>query len=151
MVAAKTLLPVIGVPIPTEHLRGFDSLLSIVQMPRGIPVATVAIGGAENAAILAAQILGVQSASVRQRLERFRAAQTQRFSIPRDDARLSLPSDVTRDQDEPQAVNVTVIDPGATLGVLGGGQLGAMFATAARRMGYAVNVGILILKRLPTG
>ena len=58
MLAAKTLLPVIGVPIPTEHLRGMDSLLSIVQMPRGIPVATIAIGGAENAAILAAQILG---------------------------------------------------------------------------------------------
>jgi 5-(carboxyamino)imidazole ribonucleotide mutase len=50
MLAAKTHLPVIGVPIPTEHLRGLDSLLSIVQMPKGIPVATVAIGGAENAA-----------------------------------------------------------------------------------------------------
>ena len=91
MVAAKTLLPVIGVPIPTEHLRGLDSLLSIVQMPRGIPVATVAIGGAENAAILAAQILGLQSASVRQRLERFRAAQTQKVLDSQDDARLSPP------------------------------------------------------------
>ena len=49
MLAAKTLLPVIGVPIPTEHLGGLDSLLSIVQMPRGIPVATVAIGNAQNA------------------------------------------------------------------------------------------------------
>src|SRR5581483_3567897 len=57
MLAAKTHLPVIGVPIPTEHLRGLDSLFSIVQMPRGIPVATVAIGGAENAGLLAAQIL----------------------------------------------------------------------------------------------
>ena len=57
MVAAKTHLPVIGVPIPTEDLRGLDSLLSIVQMPRGIPVATVAIGGGENAGLLAAQIL----------------------------------------------------------------------------------------------
>ena len=55
MLAAKTLLPVIGVPIPTQHLGGLDSLLSIVQMPRGIPVATVAIGNAENAALLAAE------------------------------------------------------------------------------------------------
>ena len=54
MLAAKTTLPVIGVPVPTQHLGGLDSLLSIVQMPRGIPVATVAIGNAENAALLAA-------------------------------------------------------------------------------------------------
>ena len=83
MLAAKTSLPVIGVPIPTENLRGLDSLLSIVQMPRGIPVATVAIGGAENAALLAAQILGLRSAKIRQRVEQFRASQTQsvlRFS-----------------------------------------------------------------------
>lgn len=52
LIAAKTHLPVIGVPIPTESLRGLDSLLSIVQMPKGIPVATVAIGGAENASCL---------------------------------------------------------------------------------------------------
>jgi len=54
MLAAKTVLPVIGVPIPTQHLGGMDSLLSIVQMPRGIPVATVAIGNATNAGLLAA-------------------------------------------------------------------------------------------------
>ena len=54
MLAAKTILPVIGVPIPTQHLGGMDSLLSIVQMPRGIPVATVAIGNAMNAGLLAA-------------------------------------------------------------------------------------------------
>ena len=59
MLAAKTSLPVIGVPIPTQHLGGLDSLLSIVQMPRGIPVATVAIGNAENAALLAAAILAL--------------------------------------------------------------------------------------------
>ena len=59
MLAAKTTLPVIGVPIPTQHLGGLDSLLSIVQMPRGVPVATVAIGNAENAALLAAQILAL--------------------------------------------------------------------------------------------
>ena len=56
MLASKTILPVIGVPVPLEHLKGMDSLMSIVQMPRGIPVATVAIGGAENAALLAAEI-----------------------------------------------------------------------------------------------
>ena len=55
MLAAKTPLPVIGVPIPTKHLGGLDSLLSIVQMPRGIPVATVAIGNADNAALLLAK------------------------------------------------------------------------------------------------
>lgn len=61
MVAAKTLLPVIGVPVPTTHLQGMDSLLSIVQMPAGVPVATVAIGaaGAKNAALLAAQIIAL--------------------------------------------------------------------------------------------
>src|SRR5512147_432515 len=91
MLAAKTSLPVIGVPIPTENLRGLDSLLSIVQMPRGIPVATVAIGGAENAAILAAQILGLRSAKIRQRVQRFRAAQTQSVLDSQDDARLSPP------------------------------------------------------------
>ena len=59
MLAAKTILPVIGVPIPTQHLGGMDSLLSIVQMPRGIPVATVAIGNATNAGLLAAAILAL--------------------------------------------------------------------------------------------
>lgn len=91
MLAAKTSLPVIGVPIPTENLRGLDSLLSIVQMPRGIPVATVAIGGAENAALLAAQILGLRSAKIRQRVEQFRASQTQSVLDSQDDARLSPP------------------------------------------------------------
>ena len=91
MLAAKTPLPVIGVPIPTENLRGLDSLLSIVQMPRGIPVATVAIGGAENAAILAAQILGLRSAAIRQRVEQFRANQTQSVLDSQDDARLCPP------------------------------------------------------------
>lgn len=76
MLAAKTHLPVIGVPIPTENLRGLDSLLSIVQMPRGIPVATVAIGGAENAGLLAAQILAGRYPAVRERLKRFRSDQT---------------------------------------------------------------------------
>jgi len=77
MLAAKTLLPVIGVPIPTQHLGGMDSLLSIVQMPRGIPVATVAIGNAENAALLAAEILAVSDDALRERLRAYREAQTQ--------------------------------------------------------------------------
>ncbi|MEO5656586.1 MAG: 5-(carboxyamino)imidazole ribonucleotide mutase [Nitrospiria bacterium] len=76
MIAAKTHLPVIGVPIPTEPLRGLDSLLSIVQMPRGVPVATVAIGGAENAALLAARILALKYPLIRERVLAFRADQT---------------------------------------------------------------------------
>ena len=76
MLAAKTTLPVIGVPMPTKALDGLDSLLSIVQMPRGIPVATVAIGNAENAALLAVEILALSDAALAARLERFRADQT---------------------------------------------------------------------------
>lgn len=72
VLAAMTVLPVIGIPIKTSTLDGVDSLYSIVQMPRGIPVATVAINGAKNAAILAAQILGVGDASVRERLRTFK-------------------------------------------------------------------------------
>lgn len=73
MLAAKTQLPVIGVPMPTKALDGLDSLLSIVQMPRGIPVATVAIGNAENAALLAVQILALGDAALAARLETYRA------------------------------------------------------------------------------
>jgi phosphoribosylaminoimidazole carboxylase PurE protein len=76
MLASKTLLPVIGVPIPTENLGGLDSLLSIVQMPRGIPVATVAIGAAENAALLAAEILSLGDPALRSRLQAYRDDQT---------------------------------------------------------------------------
>ena len=76
VIAAKTTLPVIGVPIPTPHLGGLDSLLSIVQMPRGIPVATVAIGNAENAALLAVQILALSDPTLAERLASHREAQT---------------------------------------------------------------------------
>ncbi|TLS34965.1 5-(carboxyamino)imidazole ribonucleotide mutase [Pseudalkalibacillus caeni] len=71
MVAAKTILPVIGVPVQSRTLNGLDSLLSIVQMPGGVPVATVAIGraGATNAGLLAAQILGTERSDVAERLE----------------------------------------------------------------------------------
>jgi 5-(carboxyamino)imidazole ribonucleotide mutase len=74
MIAAHTTLPVIGVPVPSEHLRGLDSLLSIVQMPAGVPVATVAIGGARNAALLALQILAVTDAELTARLDAHRSA-----------------------------------------------------------------------------
>ena len=76
MLAAKTLLPVIGVPMPTKALDGLDSLLSIVQMPRGIPVATVAIGNAENAALLAVQILALGDTALAGRLAAYRADMT---------------------------------------------------------------------------
>lgn len=75
MLAAYTSLPVIGVPVPSKHLQGLDSLLSIVQMPPGVPVATVAIGGAKNAGILAAQILALSDSAVAAKLEKFRRAQ----------------------------------------------------------------------------
>ena len=73
MTASHTPLPVIGVPIPTRHLGGLDSLLSMVQMPRGTPVATVAIGGAANAAYLAARILGVKYPEIREKVRRHMA------------------------------------------------------------------------------
>jgi 5-(carboxyamino)imidazole ribonucleotide mutase len=71
MLAAVTPLPVIGVPVPLAHLDGLDSLLSIVQMPAGIPVATVAVGGARNAGLLAVRILGTADAALRDRMTRF--------------------------------------------------------------------------------
>ena len=79
MTAAKTLLPVVGVPILSSALSGLDSLLSIVQMPRGVPVATVAIGkaGAVNAGLLAAQILGAHDPAIRARLADYRARMAQ--------------------------------------------------------------------------
>jgi len=78
MAAAKTPLPVIGVPVQSKALNGLDSLLSIVQMPAGVPVATVAIGkaGAKNAALLAAAILAPHHPAIGEALDRFRARQT---------------------------------------------------------------------------
>jgi 5-(carboxyamino)imidazole ribonucleotide mutase len=71
MVAAMTPLPVIGVPVPLRHLDGMDSLLSIVQMPAGVPVATVSIGGARNAGLLAVRILGAADPAIRKRMSDF--------------------------------------------------------------------------------
>ncbi|MCZ7529798.1 MAG: 5-(carboxyamino)imidazole ribonucleotide mutase [Acidimicrobiia bacterium] len=73
MTASMTTLPVIGVPVPLKQLDGLDSLLSIVQMPAGIPVATVAVGNARNAGLLAVEILATTDGAMRERLERFRA------------------------------------------------------------------------------
>jgi 5-(carboxyamino)imidazole ribonucleotide mutase len=74
MTASMTTLPVIGVPVPLEQLSGLDSLLSIVQMPAGVPVATVAIGNARNAGLLAARILATADPALRAELERFAGA-----------------------------------------------------------------------------
>jgi 5-(carboxyamino)imidazole ribonucleotide mutase len=78
MVASMTILPVLGVPVQSKALNGLDSLLSIVQMPGGVPVATLAIGeaGAKNAGLLAAQILAISDAALARRLADFRAEQT---------------------------------------------------------------------------
>ncbi|BCY05746.1 5-(carboxyamino)imidazole ribonucleotide mutase [Actinoplanes sp. L3-i22] len=74
MVAALTPLPVIGVPVPLKHLDGMDSLLSIVQMPAGVPVATVSIGGARNAGLLAVRILGAADPALRQKMSDFQSS-----------------------------------------------------------------------------
>src|SRR5215217_2294207 len=80
MLAAKTRLPVLGVPVTSSHLQGLDSLLSIVQMPAGIPVATFAIGpaGAHNAGLYAVALLALNDAALARKLDAFRAAQTER-------------------------------------------------------------------------
>ncbi len=73
MLASVTPLPVIGVPVPLKHLDGMDSLLSMVQMPAGVPVATVAVGGARNAGLLAVRILAVADVALRERMAQFQA------------------------------------------------------------------------------
>ncbi len=81
VIAAKTTLPVLGVPMPSKHLMGMDSLLAIVQMPKGIPVATFAIGeaGAANAALMAIAILAGTDAELNKKLAAFRTTQTERM------------------------------------------------------------------------
>ena len=87
MVASQTVLPVIGVPVQSKALDGMDSLLSIVQMPGGVPTATVAIGkaGAKNAGILAAQIIGTSDEAVSKQLEDYRARMRDKVSEMRDE------------------------------------------------------------------
>ena len=84
MVASLTTLPVIGVPVPTEHLRGVDSLHSIVQMPGGVPVATMAIGGARNAGLMAVRILALADPALAARLAEDQLALEQ-YSLAQDD------------------------------------------------------------------
>ncbi|GGM84088.1 N5-carboxyaminoimidazole ribonucleotide mutase [Lentzea pudingi] len=73
MVASATVLPVIGVPVPLKYLDGMDSLLSIVQMPAGVPVATVSVGGARNAGLLAVRMLASGDPALQERMARFQA------------------------------------------------------------------------------
>jgi len=87
MLAAKTVIPVLGVPVPSKYLRGEDSLLSIVQMPKGVPVATFAIGeaGAANAGLFAVAMLATGDADLAMKLAQYRATQTERarnMSLP---------------------------------------------------------------------
>lgn len=79
VIASKTLLPVIGVPIETKVLGGLDSLLSIVQMPEGVPVATMGIGNAKNAGLMAAHILAVENSKIRERLKDYREDMAQKI------------------------------------------------------------------------
>jgi len=79
VIASKTLLPVIGVPIETKALGGLDSLLSMVQMPGGIPVATVEIGYAKNAGLMAAHILAIENSKIRERLKDYRKVMAQKI------------------------------------------------------------------------
>jgi len=79
VIAAKTLLPVIGVPIETKALGGLDSLLSIIQMPGGIPVASVGIGNAKNAGLMAAHILAIENSEIREKLKDYREAMVQKI------------------------------------------------------------------------
>ncbi|MGB2918726.1 MAG: 5-(carboxyamino)imidazole ribonucleotide mutase [Mycobacterium sp.] len=85
MVASATPLPVIGVPVPLARLDGMDSLLSIVQMPAGVPVATVSIGGARNAGLLAVRILGSSDAALRERMAAFQAG-LEKMVLEKDEA-----------------------------------------------------------------
>ena len=90
MLASVTPLPVIGVPVPLKHLDGMDSLLSIVQMPAGVPVATVAVGGARNAGLLAVRILAATDAALQERMRAFqadlRAAAQEKGKVVRNEA-----------------------------------------------------------------
>ena len=94
MVASATVLPVVGVPVPLAHLDGMDSLLSIVQMPAGVPVGTVSIGGARNAGLLAVRILAASDPGLAQRMADFQA--DLRESVAAKDAALARETDRSR-------------------------------------------------------
>jgi 5-(carboxyamino)imidazole ribonucleotide mutase len=103
MVASATVLPVIGVPVPLKYLDGLDSLLSIVQMPAGIPVATVSVGGARNAGLLAVRVLAASDENLRARLADF-AGQLASMVVDKD-AALRSSLDVTSDDPADPGVN----------------------------------------------
>jgi 5-(carboxyamino)imidazole ribonucleotide mutase len=90
MVASATPLPVIGVPVPLKHLDGMDSLLSIVQMPAGVPVATVSIGGGRNAGLLAVRILSTADATLQAKMSGFQASLVELVSQKDSDLQKSL-------------------------------------------------------------
>ena len=123
MLAAKTTVPVLGVPVASRHLSGQDSLYSIVQMPAGVPVATFAIGeaGATNAALFAVSLLAADDAALATRLDAYRADRRQQA------ARSGAPASVSR-----HVTGHDVVTPPATIGMLGGGQLGRYALIAAR-------------------
>src|SRR5262245_7781730 len=98
MVASATTLPVVGVPVPLKYLDGLDSLLSIVQMPAGIPVATVSVGGARNAGLLAVRMLSVADEKLRDRLASF-AADLEQLVLDKD-ARLRAGLNTSGDANE---------------------------------------------------
>jgi 5-(carboxyamino)imidazole ribonucleotide mutase len=79
VIASQTLLPVIGVPIETKVMGGLDSLLSMVQMPGGVPVATMGIGNAKNAGLMAARILAINNMELRKKLENYKKAMVQKI------------------------------------------------------------------------
>lgn len=85
MVASATVLPVIGVPVPLKYLDGMDSLLSIVQMPAGVPVATVSVGGARNAGLLAVRVLAAADPALQERMAEFQAS-LERLVLEKDEA-----------------------------------------------------------------
>ena len=124
MTASLTHLPVLGVPVATTALAGQDSLFSIVQMPAGVPVGTLAIGetGAINAGLLAAQILALADAALAKRVEAYRAKRTASVA------------------EAPKDILMRALPPGSTIGILGGGQLGRMLVLAAARLGFKCHI-----------
>jgi 5-(carboxyamino)imidazole ribonucleotide mutase len=94
MLASVTPLPVIGVPVPLKHLDGLDSLLSIVQMPAGVPVATVSVAGARNAGLLAVRILATYDENLRKKMEAFQRSLTQTAQQKDADLQARLASEV---------------------------------------------------------
>ena len=129
MTASMTELPVFGVPVESKALAGVDSLYSIVQMPAGVPVGTLAIGkpGAINAALLAASVLALNDAALAKRLAAWRKKRTEAVAERPEEFGVS-------------DTNRVKLKPGDTIGILGGGQLGRMLAMAAARLGLRCQV-----------